>query len=166
MRLGGLGIKQRQWLRKRLQMHHLRNERVIVAGHCPVHPLAVNNLDSLVWDYQEVLSLMAECPACVAYLAGHDHEGGYCHDKKSKIHHLTVPAILQAVPGTNRFLTIDLRADAKELIVRGEGTCRVEPGFWLKSKERFQRYRDVNQEIDEQHLNFAGDGIILELRTP
>ena len=160
---GSFGRAQLQWLRNRLEGYSRdRHARVIVAAHCPVHPLVVNDLDSCAWDNLELMRILAENRAAVAYLAGHDHEGGYCRDADTGVHHFTVPAVLQAPPGTNRFVTIDILRDS--LVVRGEGDCRIEPGQWYRSEQIYRRYRDLSKPLNQRRMNFAGKGVRLELR--
>ena len=159
---GAFGEAQLRWLRDRLQHHAHHRSRVIMAGHCPIHPRVVNDLDSCAWDNVALLKILAESPAAVIYLAGHDHEGGYYHDAQSGVHHLTVPAVLQAPPGTNRFLTLDLHTDS--VTVRGEGGCRVDPGQWYVSERSYRRYRDLSRPIEQSRLEFQGAGVTLGLR--
>lgn len=159
---GAFGRVQLQWLRRRLKHYGDHHIRVIVATHCPVHPLVVNDLDSCNWDNLELMRVLAENPAAVAFLAGHDHEGGYCRDANTGVHHLTVPAVLQAPPNTNRFLTIDLHRDC--LVVRGEGECKVEPGQWYRSEQTYQRYKDLSRPLHQRMMKFGSEGVRLALR--
>ena len=63
----------------------------------------------------------------VAYIAGHDHRGGYARDGPNGAHHVTMPSPLEAEPGTgSRYAVASLRADGS-LLLRGEGSLCVEP---------------------------------------
>lgn len=127
---GGVGDAQLAWLDATLRAAAAAAERVIVFGHVPVLPAVANDLDSISWDYDEVLAALRSPHgrACVVlYCAGHDHMGGYARDGADGIHHLTVPSPLEAEPGTgSRFAIASLRADGS-VHLRGEGRLRVEP---------------------------------------
>mmetsp|Transcript_62308 Transcript_62308/g.202032 ORF Transcript_62308/g.202032 Transcript_62308/m.202032 type:complete len:180 (+) Transcript_62308:1178-1717(+) len=102
-------------------------EQVIVFGHNPLHPSVVNGLDALAWDYQEVLEVIDGAGCVLAYIAGHDHSGGYSRDPATGIHHLTVPSALEAPPGTgSRYLVMELFENSARLW--GEGGVLMDPG--------------------------------------
>lgn len=73
----------------------------------------------LLWNYKEVLDLLWTFDGTVlAYLAGHDHDGGYFRDRKN-IHHITFQAIIESDPNTNSFATIHVYKDS--ILVEGVG---------------------------------------------
>lgn len=129
---GALGDAQHRWLKEVLQRARLENQHVIVAGHTPCHAEVANKLDSLAWDAPEICQTLAQAGCVIAYLAGHDHHGGYFYDMSSGIHHLTVPSplIAQRDANTGRFvsphLVLDLHPDGR-IGVRGDGFVRVQP---------------------------------------
>ncbi len=87
-------------------------------GHVPIHPSACDSLD-LLWNYKEVLDLLWIFDGTVlAYLAGHDHDGGYFRDRKN-IHHLTLHAIVECEPNTNSFATVHVYKDS--ILIEGVG---------------------------------------------
>ena len=103
---GSLNQIQMDWLVEQLENLKETNKKVIVCGHLPVHPQATNSPMCLAWNYKEVLNIFNNYEKTIlAYLCGHDHEGGYFRDK-SNIHHLTIPAIIETTPNTNSFATI------------------------------------------------------------
>lgn len=110
---GGFGIDQLKWLRSVLDAAKERRELVILFGHTPIHPKVANDLDALAYDYDKLLGLLKEYQAhIVAYIAGHDHIGGYTHDEGTNIHHLTLASPLEAEMGTgSRFLVLDFNKD-------------------------------------------------------
>lgn len=64
---GGVGPEQLRWLRQELQIAQDVQQRVVVFGHCPIHPGSVNNrLNTLLWNYAEVLDVLAAFPQVVA----------------------------------------------------------------------------------------------------
>jgi len=115
---GGIPLKQLDWLKEQLTESKNRNEKVIIIGHIPIHPSACDHLD-LVWNYKEVLDLLWIFDGTVlAYLAGHDHDGGYFRDRKN-IHHITLPAIVECEPNTNSFATVHVYKDS--ILIEGVG---------------------------------------------
>ncbi|CAF2543465.1 unnamed protein product [Rotaria sp. Silwood2] len=115
---GGITSKQMDWLKEQLTEAKNRNEKVIVIGHIPIHPSACDHLD-LLWNYKEVLDLLWIFDGTVlAYIAGHDHDGGYFRDRKN-IHHLTLQAVVECDPNTNSFATAHVYKDC--LLIEGVG---------------------------------------------
>ena len=88
------------------------------SGHIPIHPSACDPLD-LLWNYKEVLDLLWTFDGTVlAYIAGHDHDGGYFRDRKN-IHHLTLQAVVECEPNTNSFATVHVHKDC--IMIEGVG---------------------------------------------
>ena len=71
-----------------------------------------------MWNFKEVQEIIQRHKNVIAYIAGHDHRGGYAVDK-SGIHHLTVNGLIEAKPGTLDSATFELY-DSK-LVVKGSG---------------------------------------------
>lgn len=81
---GALDEEQLAFLRDSLDFEG----NAIILGHLPICPGAAAD-ETLVWNYDEVLEILHGSRAkVVAYLAGHDHEGGYKRDKRG-VHHVT-----------------------------------------------------------------------------
>jgi len=115
---GGIPSKQLDWLKEQLTESKNRNEKVIIIGHIPIHPSACDHLN-LVWNYKEVLDLLWTFDGTVlAYIAGHDHDGGYFRDRKN-IHHLTLQAIIECEPNTNSFATVHVYKEY--ILIEGVG---------------------------------------------
>jgi len=115
---GGITSKQLDWLKEQLTESKNRNEKVIIIGHIPIHPSACDHLD-LLWNYKEVLDLLWIFDGTVlAYIAGHDHDGGYFLDRKN-IHHLTLQAVVECDPNTNSFATVHVYKDY--ILIEGVG---------------------------------------------
>jgi len=70
---GAVGQVQLAWLKKALAEAKRAGERVILFCHFPVYPENVHNL----WNAAEVLALVRESHAVVAYMNGHNHAGNY-----------------------------------------------------------------------------------------
>jgi hypothetical protein len=113
---GGAGRDQRAWLRAELAAAEAAGEQVVVLGHLPVL-LQASSPYHLLWDHEEVLELLEASSSVVAYLAGHDHAGGYA--EQAGIQHLTLPAMLEAPEGTNAYAVVEVWPDRLE--VRGVG---------------------------------------------
>ena len=90
----------------------------IHAGHVPVYPLEAHH-SCLLWDYQEVLSLLRSHPCVVAAISGHTHDYVHSIDEVSGIHFLSMPGIVEIQPGSNGFGTILVHED--KLVLRGVG---------------------------------------------
>jgi manganese-dependent ADP-ribose/CDP-alcohol diphosphatase len=93
---GAVDVDQLEWLEGELAQAQTRGEPVLALGH---HPLrAEASLESyLCWNAEEVAEVLEGSPATVAYLAGHDHAGGYA--RMNGVHHLTLPAVLDGPNG-------------------------------------------------------------------
>ena len=76
---------------------------MVVLGHLPIL-LEASGPYYLLWDHAEVLELIESNSVVVAYLAGHDHAGGYA--LRAGVHHLTLPGMLEAPEET--FLAIGM----------------------------------------------------------
>lgn len=94
--------EQLRWLRRVLAGSAAAGERVIVAAHQPVYPNATN-LSNLPFNFQEILAVLHAFPGVVVtWLAGHDHDGGYCVDELG-IHHIVPAAPLEVEVGQDAF---------------------------------------------------------------
>jgi len=115
---GGITSKQLDWLKEQLIDAQKKNDKVLITGHIPIHPSSCDHLD-LLWNYKEVLDLLWTFDGTVlAYLAGHDHDGGYFRDRKN-IHHITFQAIIESDPNTNSFGTLHVYNDC--ILIEGVG---------------------------------------------
>lgn len=93
----------------------------LCAGHIPLYGPATDDV-CLVFNYYRVLDIFhAHAKCIVAYLAGHDHKGGYAIDSAG-IHHVTFDGIVEVPPEHNSFATVHLYADRLEL--QGHGLMR------------------------------------------
>lgn len=89
---GAVGIKQREWLRRTLADASRRGERAVVFCHLPVLAAATTPAH-LMWDHEEVLSILEQQPAVAAYMCGHDHNGGYA--ERNGVHHITLRGMVE-----------------------------------------------------------------------
>ena len=112
---GGLGREQLRWLRGELDAARAMQQRTLILTHVPIHPRACDGT-TMVWDFEEVLALIDEYrQSVVAVLAGHDHKGGYVHERG--VHHVTFKSPLNLGDAGSCFGRIEI--DKRELRIRG-----------------------------------------------
>ena len=91
---GGVGAAQMAWMEGELAAAQAAGEAVFVFGHCPAHPWTAKP-DGLMWRAAALRAALERCPAVQAYIAGHDHDGGYfCSE--AGVHYLVPPAPLES----------------------------------------------------------------------
>ena len=88
---------------------------IYISGHIPL--LSNNDPVCLIWNSEDVMAVL-ERHACVKVtLSGHTHAEAYT--RRHGIHHLTLPGVVEVVPGRNGFGTISVYEDRIE--VKGYG---------------------------------------------
>jgi manganese-dependent ADP-ribose/CDP-alcohol diphosphatase len=93
---GALSQQQLTWLRDELDDAKQQGQRVLVFGHCPLHPGSVGErLRTLTWNYQDVLKELWQAGNVVATFSGHIHQWN-CHRDEHGVTHFTIPALLEA----------------------------------------------------------------------
>ncbi len=132
---GGISEVQRAWLEGELAAAQARGEAVFVFGHCPAHPFTCKP-DGLQWKARSLRTLLQGHSCVQAYIAGHDHDGGYFFE--GGVHYLVPPAPLevsQEGEGDVAFGMLVLHGDGWELEWRGKvpplkcGTLRGDAGW-------------------------------------
>jgi manganese-dependent ADP-ribose/CDP-alcohol diphosphatase len=114
---GAIGPRQMEWFKQRLADAKGRREHVVVFCHHPICPAATKP-DLLLWNHDEVEQVVAGSGCVVAWICGHDHEGGYARQKG--IHHLTMPGMIESPTGGNGYGVVEVFND--RLVVKGVGT--------------------------------------------
>ncbi|XP_048344365.1 manganese-dependent ADP-ribose/CDP-alcohol diphosphatase [Sphaerodactylus townsendi] len=114
---GGFSQDQLDWVNEVLAYADKHQERVVIAGHIPIHPHSSNNV-CLAWNYEEALAVIHSHPSVVCYLAGHLHVGGYCLDSHG-VHHITLEGIIETPPDSNAFGTVFVYDD--RMVLKGRG---------------------------------------------
>ncbi|XP_068118334.1 manganese-dependent ADP-ribose/CDP-alcohol diphosphatase isoform X2 [Hyperolius riggenbachi] len=114
---GGISSAQLNWINSILESSDKNGEKVIVAGHLPIYPPSTDAM-CLTWNYPKVLAMLQSHPCVVAYLSGHDHDGGYSEDTYG-IHHITVNGVIETPPDSQAFATMEIYEDRMELRGRG-----------------------------------------------
>ncbi|XP_072259679.1 manganese-dependent ADP-ribose/CDP-alcohol diphosphatase-like [Pyxicephalus adspersus] len=120
---GGIGTEQLSWLNDILTYCDRHQEKVIMAGHAPIHPRAKRSL-CLAWNYKDILRVIQSHQSVVCYFAGHDHDGGYYRDSHG-IHHVTMQGVIESQPDSNAFGTVDVFEDRMVLHGKGRVKSRV-----------------------------------------
>jgi len=118
---GALGKKQREWLARRLRDAKKKGQRAVVFCHFPVLE-AASTPHHLLWDHEEVLRILFDSPAAVAYMNGHDHAGGYAI--RNGIHFVTFPAMVES-GAKNAYGTVRVYGDRLEIDGAGTVPSRV-----------------------------------------
>jgi len=114
---GAIGATQLAWLKQTLADASRRRQKVVVFCHHPSLPVA-SLAGITLWNAVEVESALAGAGCVEAYIAGHDHKGWYA--QQAGIHHLTVPAMVDAPDESNAYAVVEVFTD--RLAVRGVGT--------------------------------------------
>ncbi|XP_074585018.1 manganese-dependent ADP-ribose/CDP-alcohol diphosphatase-like [Curcuma longa] len=116
---GAVGKEQLLWLEDVLRQSSKNKQKVVLCCHLPLHPEA-SSIEALLWNYDEVMSLIHRYGCVKACLAGHDHKGGHVVDSHG-IHHRVFEAALECPPGSNAYGYIDAYHDRLSLV----GTDRM-----------------------------------------
>ncbi|XP_028990403.1 manganese-dependent ADP-ribose/CDP-alcohol diphosphatase [Betta splendens] len=115
---GGFSKDQLGWLDSVLSTADEKQERVTILSHLPVHPCSTTPI-CLAWNYDEVLAVIRSHSSVVCFIAGHDHDGGYCCDKETAVHHLTLEGVIETPPNSNAFGIVSVYKD--RMVLKGSG---------------------------------------------
>ncbi|XP_030610966.1 manganese-dependent ADP-ribose/CDP-alcohol diphosphatase [Archocentrus centrarchus] len=118
---GGFSKDQLDWLDSVLSSADEKQERVTIVSHVPVHPDCTDNV-CLAWNFDELLAVIRSHSSVVCYMAGHAHDGGYCRDEDTGVHHLTVDGVIETPPDSNAFATVSVYRD--RMVLKGCGSIR------------------------------------------
>ncbi|KAF8117764.1 hypothetical protein N665_0008s0110 [Sinapis alba] len=113
---GGVGEKQLEWLDGVLGDATELNQKVIVCGHVPMSPGAASKA-ALLWNFDEVMSVIHKYDVVKVCLSGHDHKGGYFVDSHG-VHHRSLEAALECPPGIKIFCFGMLRVRDRHFVFR------------------------------------------------
>ncbi|KAF7705053.1 manganese-dependent ADP-ribose/CDP-alcohol diphosphatase [Silurus meridionalis] len=117
---GGFSQDQLDWLDRVLIRADENGEKVTVVSHTPVHPFSTDSV-CLAWNFDEILPVLRSHQSVVCFMAGHDHDGGYCVDAVG-IHHLTVEGVIETPPDFDAFGTVHVYED--KMVLRGNGRIK------------------------------------------
>eukprot|EP01126_Amoeba_proteus_P054448 TRINITY_DN6699_c0_g1_i10.p1 TRINITY_DN6699_c0_g1~~TRINITY_DN6699_c0_g1_i10.p1 ORF type:complete len:175 (-),score=30.99 TRINITY_DN6699_c0_g1_i10:55-579(-) len=117
---GMVSTHQLSWLDGVLSKAENSNEKVIVLSHIPTCPGSTEHR-TLIWNCFELLDVLHKHNCVVAYLAGHDHRGGFIRDTHG-IYHKTFESPLEVDFGDLAFATIHVYDD--KLVLDGRGVTK------------------------------------------
>ncbi|OQR84456.1 hypothetical protein ACHHYP_13363 [Achlya hypogyna] len=112
---GAVDTAQLVWLEETLRQAQTAHENVVLFSHVPLHPESCHPA-CLLWNYDEVLAVIAAHCCVRAVLCGHYHDNGYAQDAQG-VHFVNFQAVLEAP--ANAYATIDVFSD--RLHIRGVG---------------------------------------------
>lgn len=115
---GGFSKDQLDWLENVLSSADEKKERVTIVSHLPVHPRSTDPI-CLAWNFDELLAIIKSHSSVVCFMAGHDHDGGYCQDKDTGVHHLTLEGVIETPPDSDAFGTVSVYED--RMVLKGKG---------------------------------------------
>lgn len=118
---GAFSKDQLDWLESVLISADDKRERVTIVSHLPVHPCSTDPI-CLAWNFDELLAIICSHSSVVCFMAGHDHDGGYYHDKDTGVHHLTLEGVIETPPDSNAFGTVSVYED--RMVLKGNGRIR------------------------------------------
>ncbi|XP_041830650.1 manganese-dependent ADP-ribose/CDP-alcohol diphosphatase [Melanotaenia boesemani] len=115
---GGFSKDQLDWLDCVLSSADEKQERVTIVSHLPVHPNSTDPV-CLAWNFNELLAILRSHSSVVCYMAGHAHDGGYCLDKDTGVHYLTLDGVIETPPNSDAYGTVSVYTD--RMVLEGYG---------------------------------------------
>lgn len=113
---GVVGAAQLAWFREVLARAKAANERVICFCHFPLSREASPH--HRMANPEPLLKTIEEAGCVAAWIAGHDHFGGYA--LRNGVHHLTLQGMVECPPDRNAFAVVRVYPD--RLAVTGFGS--------------------------------------------
>jgi len=154
---GVVSEPQLAWFRQTLDQAQQAGEKVICFCHFALLQAAAEH-DRMAQP-EALLKLLDEHPCAVAWIAGHDHAGGYA--LRRQVHHLTLRGLVEAPTNGTAFARIELAGD--RLLERGYGSepsremvLGAEPSMRRLSFENGRVWPD-NHGV---HINAHGGGLL------
>lgn len=114
---GGIGLTQLQWMNQCLQEADELSQNVIICGHVPIYGKSCD-YHNVCWDSSAILQVIHQHNCVLAYLAGHDHNGGSAIDEKG-IYHIVIAGVIETQPNETCFATAKLCPET--LYIYGHG---------------------------------------------
>jgi manganese-dependent ADP-ribose/CDP-alcohol diphosphatase len=140
---GGIGPQQLEWLRATLHAARQIGERCIVFSHLPCFPDCTYFTECCMFNSDEVLETLHEVPGTVvAFIAGHDHTGGYAVDSEG-IHHLIPPAPIDCQLDDVAYGLVTVNEDHLKLRWKGSPPPKYALAKPWPKRMKFPLLRDV-----------------------
>jgi manganese-dependent ADP-ribose/CDP-alcohol diphosphatase len=122
---GGIEANQLEWLEQTLSLSQRNEDKVIVLCHVILHPRATprENCHTLLWNYEEVLSVFSKYNCVKLCLYGHAHQEGYFRCPDTGTHHITIASPLESPVGEaeQTFGILEIAEDGETAYIRGHG---------------------------------------------
>jgi len=109
---GGISSEQKLWLKQQLDLAVTNNEKVVVFSHMPIYPQTFGNL----WNDTEILDIIDGYTNIVAYVCGHNHEGGYAI--RNNVHYFIHKGMVET-ESTGTYSWVEVKAN--QLVIHGYG---------------------------------------------
>ncbi|XP_005093877.1 manganese-dependent ADP-ribose/CDP-alcohol diphosphatase [Aplysia californica] len=122
---GGISSAQMTWLSQVLEKAQEKEENVIIISHIGLQNEIKDYGICLLWNYDEVMSVVHRYRCVVGVFAGHEHIGYDCVDDHG-VQHITFPGVIETRPGSNCYATARMWRD--KLVVSGVG---IVPSFTI-----------------------------------
>lgn len=153
---GVMSDAQLAWFRTTLGQAQQAGEKVICFCHFPLIQAAAEN--NRMAKPEPVLAALDAAPCVVAWIAGHDHAGGYA--RRSGVHHITLQGLVES-PGNNAYARFELGATRLKETGFGNEPSRELP---LSTNEIPRRLSFENGRLWPDntgvHINAHGGGLL------
>ncbi|KAK9845692.1 hypothetical protein WJX84_000667 [Apatococcus fuscideae] len=97
---GGLSNEQLAWMRHELAEAAGQGQRALVFCHLPIHPNS-GPPASLMWNFQEAMSVIEESGCVAGVFSGHAHQDGFGKDGKGTQYRV-LNGVIETPPGTQK----------------------------------------------------------------
>ena len=154
---GVVSAGQLDWFRSTLAQARQAGEKVICFCHFPLLKEAAEN--NRMAKPEAVLAELDASGCVVAWIAGHDHAGGYALRKG--VHHLTIRGLVEA-PGSTAYARFELGADRIRETGFGNEPSRVLPFGSANGIPQRLAFENARLWPDDKgvHINAHGGGIL------
>lgn len=129
---GGISAEQLEWLELQLKEAIQNNERCLLFSHMAIYRPASQE-QNLLWNCEDILRTLHATPngTVLAFISGHDHDGGYAVDNHG-IHHIVPCSPIECDDGEQSFGMVEIYSHENRMKVNwtGKVPSRVW-GEWL-----------------------------------
>ena len=113
---GAIGEEQQNWLKRELATASSLNQKVILFSHLPIKPKG--NSHNL-WNDYEIVDILENSANVVAFINGHNHNGGYAFE--NGIHYITLYGMVETM--ISSYGILEIHKDG--LVLRGYGNQKT-----------------------------------------